>query len=147
MSRPEPLSINIPALPKGGGAIQSVGKGWGPVGPTGASSFQLGLPISTGRGFDPSLTLGYSSSAGNGVFGIGWSLPTPAVTRVTAKGVPTYTSKDEIAGPDGVEWYPAESSKQDRYNDLDLKKSYAVTRYLARVESAFDRIEHWSARR
>lgn len=145
MSRPEPLSINIPALPKGGGAIQSVGKGWGPVGPTGASSFQLGLPISTGRGFDPSLTLGYSSSAGNGVFGIGWSLPTPAVTRVTAKGVPTYTSKDEIAGPDGVEWYPAETSKQDRYNDLDLKKSYAVTRYLARVESAFDRIEHWSA--
>jgi len=29
MSRPESVSINIPALPKGGGAIQSVGKGWG----------------------------------------------------------------------------------------------------------------------
>jgi hypothetical protein len=144
MSRPESVSINIPALPKGGGAIQSVGKGWGPVGPTGASSFQLALPISTGRGFDPAMTLGYSSSAGNGVFGIGWNLPTPAVTRVTGKGAPTYTSEDEVAGPDGVEWYPAQSSRHDKYNNLDLKKSYTVTRYLARVESAFDRIEHWS---
>lgn len=145
MSRPESMSINIPALPKGGGAIQSVGKGWGPVGPTGACSFQLALPISPGRGFDPALTLGYSSSAGNGVFGIGWSLPTPAVTRVTGKGVPTYTSEDEIAGPDGVEWYPAQASQQDKFNGLELKKTYTVTRYHARVESTFDRIEHWSA--
>ena len=34
----EELSVSPPSLPKGGGAIQSIGKGWGAVGLTGAAS-------------------------------------------------------------------------------------------------------------
>lgn len=39
------LAINAPSLPKGGGAIQSIGKGWGAVGTTGAASFEIPCPF------------------------------------------------------------------------------------------------------
>src|SRR5687767_3975371 len=71
MSEQTALPVNAPSLPKGGGAVHSIGKGLGTVGAHGAASYEIALPISPGRGFAPSLSLSYSSSAGNGVFGIG----------------------------------------------------------------------------
>jgi len=59
------LSITTPSIAKSS-SIATIGKSWGTVGPTGASSFELPLPISPGRGWDPQLTLTYSSQAGNG---------------------------------------------------------------------------------
>ena len=67
MNHDESLQIAAPSLPKGGGAIQSIGNGLGPVGISGGASFELPLPISVGRGFAPDLALGYSSSGGNTV--------------------------------------------------------------------------------
>lgn len=93
------LSVSTPVLPKGGGAIQSIGKGWGAVGSSGAASSGLPLPVSTGRGYGPSLSLSYSSSAGNGLFGLGWALNLGVVARRSNKGVPTYTDEDVIVGP------------------------------------------------
>ena len=66
--------IAVPELPKGGGAIQSLGGGWGGVGTSGAASFSIPLPVSPGRGYAPPLVLNYHSTVSNGVFGIGWSL-------------------------------------------------------------------------
>ena len=51
------------------------------------------VPIATspGRsGFGPQLSLPYDSGAGNGPFGLGWSLSLPAITRKTDKGLPRY---------------------------------------------------------
>ena len=67
----EPLSISAPSLPKGGGAIQSIGEGWGAVGLTGAASLAIPLPITPGRGYAPALGLSYSSGAGRTEFGQG----------------------------------------------------------------------------
>ena len=54
------------------------------------------LPMSPGRsGFTPGLQLTYDSGAGNGPFGFGWSLGTPAITRKTDKGLPLYCDGDE----------------------------------------------------
>jgi hypothetical protein len=54
------------------------------------------LPFSAGRsGFTPSLQLSYDSGSGNGVFGFGWSLGLPAITRKTDKGLPRYCDADE----------------------------------------------------
>ena len=148
MSEQTALPITAPSLPKGGGAIQSIGKGWGEVGAHGTASYEVALPISPGRGFAPALSLSYSSSAGNGVFGIGWGLSLPSVARRTSKGVPAYNDDDEIVGPSGVVWLPEHGispTQVDRYNGLDLGTTYTVTRYLPRIEASFDRIEYWSS--
>jgi hypothetical protein len=146
------LPVTAPSLPKGGGAIQSIGKGWAAIGAHGTASYEIALPISPGRGFAPPLSLSYASSLGNGVFGIGWGLSLPSVARRTGKGVPAYTEDDEIIGPSGVVWLPERdaqgviaTTRIDHYNDLHLGTTYTVTRYLPRIESRFDRIEHWSS--
>lgn len=152
MSEQSPLPVTAPSLPKGGGAIQSIGKGWNPVGAHGTAAYEIALPISPGRGFAPPLSLNYASSLGNGVFGIGWGLSLHSVARRTSKGVPAFTEDDEIVGPTGVIWLPERDSQDvtvstriDHYNDLDLGTAYTVTRYFPRTESRFDRIEHWSS--
>ena len=100
------LAINAPSLPKGGGAIQSIGKGWGGVGTTGAASLELPLPISKApnRSLIPALSLGYSSDVGNSPFGIGWRLTTNAITLRTS------TIGHELGNHHGLlEWFLAQS--------------------------------------
>ncbi|MBC3386737.1 SpvB/TcaC N-terminal domain-containing protein [Pseudomonas sp. SWRI179] len=148
MNEQPALPVTAPALPKGGGAIHSIGRGWGNVGAHGTASYEIALPISPGRGFAPSLSLSYGSSAGNGVFGIGWGLSLPSVARRTSKGVPTYSDDDEIVGPSGVVWLPEHGISPiqvNRYKGLNLGMSFTVTRHLPRIESSFDRIEHWAS--
>ncbi|XVN13503.1 hypothetical protein QZH46_19105 [Pseudomonas corrugata] len=53
MSEQSPLPVTAPSLSKGGGAIQSIGKGWNPVGAHGTAAYEIALPISPGRGFAP----------------------------------------------------------------------------------------------
>jgi hypothetical protein len=144
------VGIAAPSLPKGGGAIQSIGKGWGAVGATGAASFEIPLPITAGRGYAPPLTLNYTSSVGNGLFGLGWNLNLGCVARRATKGVPLYNDDDVILGPGGEMWLPERDTngaimKTDisRYNGLELDKTYEVIRYFASIEGAFQRIEHW----
>ncbi|NWE37673.1 SpvB/TcaC N-terminal domain-containing protein, partial [Pseudomonas gingeri] len=102
-NRPEP---RLPALPKGGGAIQGPGLNWLPTGMTGEAALEMPLPISVGRGFDPSLSLSYRSTHGQGPFGLGWAVPAAAISRDTRKGVPAYTDEDAFIDPHGVELIP-----------------------------------------
>lgn len=151
MNPQAPLTVNTPALPKGGGAIQSIGNGLGPIGTSGGASFELPLPISPGRGFAPALALGYSSTVGNSPFGIGWSNTVNAITRRTSTGVPAYTDDDVIVGPDGEPWMPERnpttgaliSRRVTAYRGLPVGP-YDVVRYWPRTEGAFALIEHWS---
>jgi hypothetical protein len=144
------LGVSAPSLPKGGGAIQSIGKGWGAVGATGAASLSIPLPITTGRGYAPPLALNYQSSVGNGLFGLGWNLNLGCVARRATKGVPLYNDDDVILGPDGGVWLAQRDENGavitdniHTYNGLALDQEYEVIRYYARVEGAFDLIEHW----
>ncbi|EJM58092.1 SpvB/TcaC N-terminal domain-containing protein [Pseudomonas sp. GM48] len=147
------LEINAPALPKGGGAIQSIGKGWGAVGTSGAASLELPLPISKAPNRDmvPALGLGYSSDVGNSPFGIGWRLTTNAITLRTTKGVPKYDGNDLVMGPGGDVWMPEKSDdgqvifrEVSEYNAVKNLGKHRVVRYWPRVEGGFDLIEHWS---
>ncbi|MDR0278901.1 MAG: toxin [Paucimonas sp.] len=142
--------IALPTLPKGGGAIQSIGGGWGELGISGAASLDLPLPVSPGRGFAPALTLNYRSTVSNGLFGMGWSLSHGCVARRTSKGVPRYDDDDVILGPDGTVWLPERDangdllvSEVDDYRGLALDRSYQVIRHHPRVEGAFSRLERW----
>ncbi|WP_445181164.1 SpvB/TcaC N-terminal domain-containing protein [Pseudomonas sp. McL0111] len=142
------LSIITPSIAKSA-SISTIGKSWGAVGPTGAASFELPLPISPGRGWDPQLSLGYSSQAGNGPFGIGWNIGIAQISRSTNKGVPRYTDHDEIIGDDGEVWMPEldaagniQSRFESSYNDVNIGL-HKVVRYWPRVESSFALRERW----
>src|SRR5437764_4792455 len=79
------------SLPKGGGAIRAIGEKFAANPVTGTGSLTVPLAVSPGRaGFGPQLTLTYDSGAGNGPFGLGWSLGLPSITRKTDKGLPKY---------------------------------------------------------
>ena len=151
--QPQPLiQINAPSLPKGGGAIQSIGKGWGAVGTSGAASLELPLPISPGRGFAPALALGYSSDVGNSPFGMGWRQTDNAISLRTTKGVPAYAGNDQVVGPGGDVWMPERNDSDGSlvsravttYNGLPLDDEHSVVRHWPRIEGEFALIEHWS---
>ncbi|KDD68326.1 virulence plasmid B protein [Pseudomonas mandelii PD30] len=142
------LSITEPSIAKSA-SIATIGKSWGSVGVTGSASFELPLPLSAGRGFDPSMALSYDSQAGNGTFGFGWGLGISAITRRTRNGVPDYLATDIMIGPGGEELMPElddegkpTSRMETNYRGLPIGE-HRVVRYWPRVESSFDLIELW----
>ncbi|MBS7846501.1 toxin [Pseudomonas fluorescens] len=142
--------LKVPSLPKASSAIEGVAKGWGNVGADGTATFEVGLPISTGRGYAPTLSLIYRSTAGNSAFGFGWDVNPGAVTRRTQQGVPDYTAADTFQGPDAQQWMPERTAagtlvqiQRDSFDQVPLGRHYVVTRYFPRVEQRFERVEHW----
>src|SRR3954468_19630666 len=79
------------SLPKGGGAIRGLGEKFAANPVTGTGSATVPIATSPGRsGFGPQLSLAYDSAAGNGPFGLGWTLSLPSISRKTDKGLPRY---------------------------------------------------------
>ncbi|NHR07246.1 toxin [Chromobacterium haemolyticum] len=152
MQKDTSVAVQSLALPKGGGAIVGLGDNLSPIGPSGMAELTLPLPVSAGRGYAPALMLSYNSGAGNGSFGLGWQLGLMTIQRRTNQGVPRYDGgpEDEFVGPDG-EILVSERDAQGKtvtttvtqYGAKDLGKTYQVTRYFPRIESAFHRIERW----
>lgn len=74
------------------------------IAPPGASSGgdnNLAYPIEVpgGRGgLQPSVSVGYSSSGGNGWMGVGWDLSTPAIQVDSRWGVPRFSAAKETEG-------------------------------------------------
>ncbi|EEJ2305795.1 hypothetical protein YI53_003915 [Salmonella enterica subsp. enterica] len=124
----------------------------GQAGPAGMSSLSVPLPVSAGRGFAPSLSLNYSSGAGNDIFGVGWSCTVPAVSLRTRHGTPQYQGEDTFLGPDG-EVLVAETGSDgkpvtttiNKYGAVTLDTTYTVTRYYPRIEGTFNRFEFWQS--
>src|SRR3989475_2447325 len=97
---PSSPELHAPAItqPKGGGAIRGIGEKFSANPVTGTGSLSVPIALSPGRsGFGPQLSLAYDSGAGNGSFGLGWSLSLPSITRKTDKGLPQY---DDVAESD-----------------------------------------------
>src|SRR5689334_432757 len=76
---PPPIS-----MPKSGGSIRGLGESFSTNLINGTASVSVPLAITPGRmGFGPKLSLSYDSGAGNGPFGLGWTLGAPAISRRT----------------------------------------------------------------
>ena len=84
------------SLPKGGGAIRGIDEKFTANPVTGTGSLNVPLALSPGRsGFGPQLSINYDSGMGNGIFGFGWNLSLPSITRRTDKGLPRYLDAEE----------------------------------------------------
>jgi len=137
-------------LPKGGGAIRDIGEKFTTNRVTGTGSMTIPIAISPGRsGFGPQLSLSYDSGTGNGPFGMGWSLSSPAITRKTDKGLPQYRDSQEsdvfiLSGAEDL--VPVfELNALGEWVEIELERDgYLVKRYRPRVEGLFARIERWT---
>jgi len=133
-------------LPRGGGAIRGIGEKFATNPVTGTGSVAVPLATTPGRsGFGPQLALSYDSGAGNGLFGFGWSLSLPSITRKTDKGLPRYRDAEEsdvylLSGAEDLVPVVDEAGTRHR----DVRGSFRVERYRPRVEGTFARIERWT---
>jgi RHS repeat-associated protein len=134
------------SLPKGGGAIRGIGEKFAANPVTGSGSMTVPIAVSPGRsGFAPQLSLSYDSGSGNGLFGLGWSLSLPAITRKTDKGLPKYQDADEsdvfiLSGAEDL--VPIlDGAGQILETEQD---GYRIRSYRPRIEGLFARIERWT---
>lgn len=140
---PAPPPYAAPALPKGGGAIRGMGEKFDVAPATGTGSMTVPIAVSPGRsGFGPQLSLSYDSAAGNGPFGLGWSLSLPAITRRTDKGLPTYRDTE------GADVFILSGSEDlvpiTGPDDLSTAPGFSIRRYRPRIDGVHARIERWT---
>src|ERR1041385_48435 len=127
------------ALPKGGGAIRGIGEKFAANPVTGTGSVTVPIATSPGRSkFGPQLSLSYDSGAGNGPFGFGWQISSPAITRKTDKGLPQYQDESEsdvfiLSGAEDLVPVLNETGGQWQ-RDTQTRGDFEVQRYRPRVE-------------
>ena len=141
MSNKSKSASQVISLPKGGGAQHGIGEKFSPDLHTGTGNFTVPIAVQPGRnGFQPQLNLVYSTGNGNGLFGSGWSLSIPGVSRKTSKGVPRYDDSKDTFFLSGAEDLVQVGTLQKDSTDTTLT---TCTRYLPRTEGLFARIEHY----
>lgn len=137
--------IEIPRieLPKGGGAVRAIDEKFRVNAANGTSSFSVPLPFHPGRdGFGPGLALSYDSGSGMGLFGLGWSLDLPSISRATGRRLPLY---DDAADADDFQLTGFEdlvpAIRADGTPEIEEAGGYRIQRYRPRIEGSFARIE------
>jgi RHS repeat-associated protein len=142
-----PTALPGVTLPKGGGALRGIGEKFAANPVTGTGAMTVPIATSPGRsGIGPELGLAYDSGAGNGIFGFGWTLGQPAITRKTDKGLPRYDDAGEsdvflLSGSEDLVPVPSPAGDLD---DTSTDARFVIRRYRPRVDSLFARIERWT---
>lgn len=136
------------SLPKGGGAIKGIGETFQPNAFTGTATLSIPSYTTPARGFEPQLNLIYDSGSGNGVFGLGFSLSIPNISRKTEKGIPKYDGNDTFILSNAEDLVPKLVKKNgqwvpDEQQITDNGITYTVLCYRPRVEGLFAKIEQW----
>lgn len=133
-------------LPKGGGALRSIGEKFEANPVTGTANISVPVAVSPGRnGFQPDLSLSYSSGGGNGIFGMGWGVGLGSISRKTQKGLPLYddTNETDVYIFAGVEdLVPIPETSGGVYKNAD--ETHIIQRYQPRIEGSFFKIERWT---
>lgn len=140
MSTKAGSSSDLLSLPSGGGALKGLGEKFSPDLFTGTGNFTVPFALPPGRnGFQPQLSLSFSTGNGNSAFGLGWSLSVPGVSRKTSKGIPRYRDNpnDPSLKPDIFILSGAEDLVP-----VDGAPTGAQ-RYRPRTEGLFARIDHF----
>ncbi|MCT7952699.1 hypothetical protein NG798_23140 [Ancylothrix sp. C2] len=129
------------SLPKGGGAILGIGETFQANEFTGTSALSIPIPTTPCRGFEPQLSIEYSSGSGNGIFGLGFSLAIPNISRKTSKAIPKYDETDTFLLSNAEDLVPIFGEQRT----VTLENiNYTVICYCPRVEGLFAKIERWT---
>lgn len=136
MKTPSKITATQISLPKGGGAIRGIGETFQPDEFTGTAGLSIPIPATPSRGLEPKLTIDYSSGNGAGIFGLGFSLSLPSISRKISKGLPQYNSSDTFLLANAGDLVPLNSPSRNEGN-------YRVTAYAPRAEESFAHIEQW----
>ncbi|WP_300664819.1 SpvB/TcaC N-terminal domain-containing protein, partial [Fluviicola sp.] len=129
--------------PSGGGAQSGLGEKFSPDLFTGTGNFSVPIAVPAGRnGMQPNLSLGYSTGNGNGVFGMGWALGIPGVTRKTSKGIPIYDDSKDVFILSGAEDLVPVKKEKETVEEEGTSISWERTFYRPRTEGLFARIVH-----
>ena len=143
-------------LPKVGGALKGIDEKCSVNAVNGTAGFSISLPFSPARGDSPELNLSNNSGAGNGFFGLGWSLS--FIKRKTDKKLLEYLevidsdivlfSKAEELTPELVKYSDGNLRKDMKGNYLfkDIPSSddqYLNQYYKPRSKGLLDWIEQW----
>jgi RHS repeat-associated protein len=136
------------SLPTGGGAIRGMGEKFQTNPVTGTASISIPVKVSPGRsGFAPELTLSYDSGNGNGIFGLGWNLGIPSISRRTSKGLPQYNDladSDTFLMSGAEDLVPFLEEQNGQWLPVTFQQNeYTISRYRPRTEGLFARIERW----
>jgi len=142
-------AIQIPeiSLPKGGGALKGIDEKFQVNTANGTAGFSIPLPLTPGRNnFSPSLSLSYGSGAGNGPYGLGWSIDYPVIQRKTDKRLPRYREglEEDVFMFFGAEdLVPLMQEQTDgTWRTIEEERDeYRVKSYRPRLEGGFARIE------
>lgn len=90
------------SLPDGPGSAEGLGDNAESAGNMGLARYNVPFRIPAGFAeATPQLGLSYSSGSGNGLVGVGWSLPIPSIERMTLRGLPLYDADDELVADGG----------------------------------------------
>lgn len=137
------IQVQKPSLQKGGGSVQGMGETFASNEFSGSASMTIPIPASPCRGFEPSMSLNYSSGNGNASFGMGWELSTPEITRRTSKEIPKYTDDDTYLYTADDYLIPIMDKKGKRKigSETIAKITYEIHYYQPRSQSHFDKIE------
>ncbi|MEL6179457.1 MAG: SpvB/TcaC N-terminal domain-containing protein, partial [Myxococcota bacterium] len=92
---------NRVSLPEGPGTLEGVGENVDMDPNMGNMTYAIPINVPAGFGaVTPQLSLNYSSGGGGSVVGMGWSMSTPNIERMTYRGLPEYDAADDF-GADG----------------------------------------------
>lgn len=148
--RDDPKKINSPqvTMPSGGGALRGISEPFKAQSFTGAGGFSIPFPLPEARGLAPQINLSYSSGAGNGIFGIGFSLPLDSVARKTSTGIPRYDEQDVfiLGGSELLaKFIPGEGGtwQKDEQTYTADSITWKIISYRPRIEGAFSLIQQW----
>jgi RHS repeat-associated protein len=145
-------AIDIPELklPVGGGALKGIDEKFSVNASNGTASMSIALPLTPNRdAFTPKLSLSYSSGAGNGVFGLGWTLGLSAIQRKTDRLLPRYLLGPEedvfmISGSEDLMPRLVEAGPGN-WQPIDAAAgAYRVRPYVPRIAGDLARIERIS---
>jgi hypothetical protein len=139
---PPPIAAPI-SLPKGGGAIHGVGEKFDVDLATGTGSMVYPIPITQCRDAHPTISLSYNSAKGNSVFGLGWDIDLPVITRKTDKGLPRYDDLDVFISS-GEDLVPMNLDEQGNIIPDETRGDFLLRRYAPRIEGQFNLIERWT---